>query len=159
MNAYPVIQKQLFMSNMGGWVCPFSESHGWDAGMGTILAPWGEEFMDSGLTRSHDTLLASWCFSLTSMGPSLHYSPDWPTGPRLSLAPVHLALCPAPSPCLLRITAHLYFSHPVKLMTYVFFPCFGCLPDSLHISPSLPKWHTTLDDCLLSGALLWVPDS
>lgn len=98
------------------------------------------------------------CFDFHRALPSfLTSAPHWPMGPRSSLAPVHLALCPAPSPWLLRITALLYFQHPVKLTTCVSFPCFGYLPDSLLISPSLPKWHTTLDYCLLSGALALGP--
>lgn len=76
---------------------------------------------------------------------------------------VHLALCPAPEPWLLRITclvlslAHLHLWHSVKLMTYVLFPCFGSLRGSLIISPPLSEWHTTLDHCLLSGALVLGP--
>lgn len=148
---------QLFISSMGGWVCPFSWSLGWDDCNGHHSDAQGREFTESGLTRSHDTFLASWCFALTSIGAlpsSLTSAPDWPMGPRSSPAPVHLALCPAPSPWLLGITAHLYFWHPVKhglcFLTLIWTPVW--LP-AYKLSPAQVAYNSWL------LPVVWCPSS
>ena len=52
---------------------------------------------------------------------------------------------------------HLHFWHPIKLMAYVLFPRLVPLLGSLVVSSPLPKWHITLDYCLLSGTLALGP--